>query len=215
MRDKKAPCRFTDDLEHYLVVFKEDDIKKIFGAEELRKCGERVKGASCEALWKDSNHTDWYPAFIVDIGDLEYLKSVQLGRQKLQKVQKKKLPAASSTNKKAAVSAKKRKRPAVQKLQDVESECEDEQKRRKTLNNDAKAKKAANAKALKEALLKRRLEQAKVFDIPPNDNYDSDIECTSSNNMHVNQEKEYLCTVRQVITYTGSKDKRKPKESGI
>lgn len=149
----------------------------------------------------------------MDIGDLEYLKSVQLGRQKLQKVQKKKLPAASSTNKKAAVSAKKRKKPAVQKIQDVESECEDEQKRRKTLNNDAKAKKAANAKALKEALLKRRLEQAKVFDIPPNDNYDSDIECTSSNNMHANQEKEYLSTVRQVITYTGSKDKRKPKKS--
>ena len=55
-------------LEHYLVVFKEDDIKKIVSAEELRKCDDRVKGASCEALWKDSNHTDWYPAFIVDIG---------------------------------------------------------------------------------------------------------------------------------------------------
>lgn len=47
--------------------------------------------------------------------DLEYLRSVQLGRQKLRKVQKKKLHAASSTTKKAAVNAnlaKERKRPA-------------------------------------------------------------------------------------------------------
>lgn len=28
---------------------------------------EVAKSASCAALWKDVNHTDWYPAFITDI----------------------------------------------------------------------------------------------------------------------------------------------------
>ena len=54
-----------------------------------------------------------------------------------------------------------------------------------------------------------------MFDVPPKDNNDSDVECTSSCNMHLNQEKEYLSTVRQETIYTGSKDKRKPKKSGI
>ena len=55
-------------IDHFLVVFKEDNIKTIVSHGEIRDCDEIAKGASCEALWKDAKHREWYPAFIVEIG---------------------------------------------------------------------------------------------------------------------------------------------------
>ena len=56
-------------IDHYLVVFKEDNIKAIVSHGEIRNCNEIAKGASCEALWKDAKQRECrYPAFIVEIG---------------------------------------------------------------------------------------------------------------------------------------------------
>lgn len=55
-------------LDHYLVVFKDDNIKKIVSKDEIKNCEKFEKGASCDALWTDAHHKDWYPAIVVDIG---------------------------------------------------------------------------------------------------------------------------------------------------
>ncbi|XP_068715429.1 transcriptional regulator ATRX homolog [Montipora foliosa] len=163
MRETKTPSRFTDDLDHYLVVFKEDNVKAIVSHGEIRDCDDIVRGASCEALWKDAKHKEWYPAFIVDIGDLEYLRSMQ--SKPKGKNQKSRTTASKTAGTKE--SAKKRKTPVQEvQCQEVQSGSEEEQQKKKQseMRIEAKAKKAVNAKATKDALLKRRLEQAKQFE---------------------------------------------------
>ncbi|XP_044183587.1 stress response protein nst1-like [Acropora millepora] len=154
-RVKKAPTRFQDDDDFYLVKFEEDGVRRVLSRDKVRIDDEAVEaGATCQAYWEDSQIKGWFPAIILGFGD-SYENLMKMMNQK------KKRQANQDCLDQGKKNAKKGKKMNSKK-QAIEKESTDHgetEKNRKEQEQEAKKRKKEEEKKKREAKQLQRKEQ--------------------------------------------------------